>query len=231
MCLISHNGKVFLGKLVSGETVEVDPKSISMDKDWPEPTCTQEVQRFLGFVNYHRDHIPQLAELVSPLYALTGKAPFLWTKEHSKSFQVLEKALLSAEVLATPQKEGVFILDTDASDVVVRGQLSQIQGDTVKPIAFASKWLTPCQQKYCATCKELLALITFTCQFRHYLLGFQNLSGFLLRWLWLTYGSSAGPQNKLGHPAGCRFLCWVPAEYKRLQKHVVWWLVKWITWR
>ena len=23
-----------------------------------------------------------------------------------------------------------------------------------------------------------------------------------------------GPQNKIGHPAGCRFPCWVPAEYK-----------------
>ena len=23
-----------------------------------------------------------------------------------------------------------------------------------------------------------------------------------------------GRQNKIGHPAGCRFLCWVPAEYK-----------------
>ena len=37
---------------------------------------------------------------------------------------------------------------------------------------------------------------------------------FSLCWLWLTHGSCVGPQNKLGHPAGCRFPCWVPAEYK-----------------
>ena len=36
---------------------------------------------------------------------------------------------------------------------------------------------------------------------------FQNLSRFLLCWLWLTHGSCVGPQNKLGHPAGCRFPC------------------------
>ena len=30
---------------------------------------------------------------------------------------------------------------------------------------------------------------------------FQNLSRFLLRWLWLTHGSCVGPQNKTGHPA------------------------------
>ena len=27
-------------------------------------------------------------------------------------------------------------------------------------------------------------------------------------------GSCVGPQNKIGHPARCRFPCWVPAEYK-----------------
>ena len=45
--------------------------------------------------------------------------------------------------------------------------------------------------------------------------------------------SCVGPQNKIGHPAGCRFLCWVPAEYKQAKKTwlVVKWLVKWITWR
>ena len=37
---------------------------------------------------------------------------------------------------------------------------------------------------------------------------------FSLCWLWLTQGSCVGPQNKIGHPAGCRFPCWVPAEYK-----------------
>ena len=31
---------------------------------------------------------------------------------------------------------------------------------------------------------------------------FQNISRFLL-----THGSCVGPQNKLGHPAGCRFPC------------------------
>ena len=59
--------------------------------------------------------------IASPLYALTGKAPFVWTEEHFKSFQALKTALLSAEVLAMPQREGVFILDTGASDVAVGG--------------------------------------------------------------------------------------------------------------
>ena len=30
---------------------------------------------------------------------------------------------------------------------------------------------------------------------------------FSLCWLWLTHGSCVGPQNKIDHPAGCRFPC------------------------
>ena len=48
----------------------------------------------------------------------------------------------------------------------------------------------------------------FTCIF------FQNLSRFLLCRLWLIHGSCVGPPNKIGHLAGCRFPCWVPAECK-----------------
>ena len=48
----------------------------------------------------------------------------------------------------------------------------------------------------------------FTCIF------FQNPSQFLLCWLWLAHGSCVGLQNKIGHPAGCRFPCWVPTEYE-----------------
>ena len=35
----------------------------------------------------------------------------------------------------------------------------------------------------------------------------QTSPDFTLCWLWLTYGSCVGPQNKIGHPAGCRFPC------------------------
>ena len=57
-----------------------------------------------------------------------------------------------------------------------------------------------------------------SCLFLHFrsiqLHFFQTSPDFSLCWLWLTHGSCVGPQNKIGHPAGCRFPCWVPAEYK-----------------
>ena len=56
----------------------------------------------------------------------------------------------------------------------------------------------------------------FTC------IVFQNFSRFFLCLLWLTHGFCEGPQNKIGHPAGERFPCWVSMEYKQAQKHDLW---------
>ena len=60
----------------------------------------------------------------------------------------------------------------------------------------------------------------FTCIF------FKTSPDFPLCWLWLTHGSCVGPQKKTGHPAGCRFPCWVPAEYK----HDLWYDDLWNEW-
>ena len=49
----------------------------------------------------------------------------------------------------------------------------------------------------------------------HSLQFFQNLSRFFVPALAVANtGFCVGSQNKTGHPAGCRFPCWVPTEYK-----------------
>ena len=43
---------------------------------------------------------------------------------------------------------------------------------------------------------------------------FQNLSRIFPVLAVANTGSWVGPQNEIGHPVGCRFPCWVPAEYE-----------------
>jgi hypothetical protein len=71
-CSLFRRKAKFLGKIVSGDSLEVDPESIAGVKDWPRPTRTKDVDSFLGFVNYHREHLPHLADMAAPLYELTG---------------------------------------------------------------------------------------------------------------------------------------------------------------
>ena len=199
-CALFQIETKFLGRIVTGDTVSVDPDSIDIVRDWPTPKCTRDVERFLGFANYNREHVPNLAEIAVPLYGLTGKNPFNWTDSHENAFNQIKMALLKPVILSLPTPDDVFVLDVDASDTAVAAQLSQIRDGTEVPISYGSKALTPAQRKYCATRKELLALIVFARQYRHYLLGrpfiartdhsslvwlthFRYIQGQLARWL------------------------------------------------
>ncbi|VDI11719.1 Hypothetical predicted protein [Mytilus galloprovincialis] len=170
-------------------------------KSWPRPKKKKELESFLGFTNYHREHIKNYAEIAVSLHKLTGgKSEFVWTEEQENAFEQLKIALVNSSVLAYPDPEATFILDTDASDKTIGAELSQLQDGKERTISFSSKVLTPAQKKYCTTRKELLAIVTFTRQYRHYLLGnqfvvrtdhnsltwllnFKNIEGQLARWI------------------------------------------------
>ena len=152
-------------------------------------------------MNYHRNHVRDFADIACKLYSLTApQETFAWSPEHESAFEALKDAVTSASVLAYPDPDGQFVLDTDASDFAVGAELSKILGDQTRVIAYASYTLGPQQRNYCTRCKELLAVVLFTRHFRHYLLGspfllwtdhssltwllpFRNLNGQLARWL------------------------------------------------
>jgi hypothetical protein len=70
--------------------------------------------------------------------------------------------MVRAPVLALPNANDTSILDTDASDKSVGAEMIQIQEGEERAIAYGSPILTPEQQKYCTTRKELLAIIRFS---------------------------------------------------------------------
>ena len=63
------------------------------------------------------------------------------------------------------------MLDTDASDHGIGAVLSQFQGGMERPIAFASRTLSKSERNYCVTHHDLLAIVEFVKQHRHYLQG------------------------------------------------------------
>ena len=174
-CVLFQKEVKFLGKIVNAEGVKTNPESIQKILDWPVPKSKKQVQQFLGLANYHRDHIKNFSEIARPLYKLTEakiKAKnFEWLEVHTKAFETLKTRLTEAPLLVYPNNTDLFILDTDASDVAIGAELLQLQNDTEKVVCYGSYVLTPSQRKYCATKKELLAIVRFTRQYRHFLLG------------------------------------------------------------
>jgi hypothetical protein len=107
------------------------------------------------------------ARIAAPLYQVTGKnKPFVGRPSRRKPSRASRKSWLA---LLVPK--GEFVLDTDASEEAIVAELSQIQEGKTRTIAYGSLSLSHEQRRYCATQKELLAVIRFTRMFRHYLLG------------------------------------------------------------
>ncbi|CAI7855066.1 unnamed protein product [Closterium sp. NIES-54] len=57
----------FLGHVISEAGVEIDPKKLDTVKAWHPPTNITELQSFVGFVNYVRQFVPDMARLTAPL--------------------------------------------------------------------------------------------------------------------------------------------------------------------
>lgn len=171
-CHLLEKEVLFLGHVVSGEGIWPNPSLISDVEAWNPPTDVHELKAFLGLCNYYRKFVSAFSELASPLNELLRKeATFLWTIEHQKAFTQLKLKLTSAPVLGYPLVEGKYILDTDASNHSVGAVLVQLQWGEKRVITYASTHLTPAQKRYCVTRRDLLAVVFYTRQFRHYLLG------------------------------------------------------------
>lgn len=90
----------------------------------------------------------------------------MWNEECQGSFDQLRECLCSAPVLAYPNFTNPFILDTDASNVAIGTVLSQLdEHGKERVIAYGSRLLTKSERQYCVTCRELLAVVTFSGQF------------------------------------------------------------------
>jgi hypothetical protein len=96
----------------------------------------------LGLCNYHRQFIKGFSEVAAPLTHLTRKdVDFQWSDSVQQCFEKLKLALCTAPILAYPKPDGIFILDTDASNNGIGGILQQVQDGKEQVIAYASKIL------------------------------------------------------------------------------------------
>ena len=82
-------------------------------KSWPVPKSVKKVAQFLGFVNYHLEHIQDFSKLTSLLYKLTGShATFYWGEPKQKAFDQLKEKMITAPILGYPNSKDTFVSDT-----------------------------------------------------------------------------------------------------------------------
>jgi hypothetical protein len=149
------------------------PRHVEAISGFPHPTDLQQLQRFLGLINFYRRFLPAIAGVLKPLTDLLRGAPkkFLWSSDADAAFTKAKATLVAAVPLSHPAPGAVLSLVEDASDTHVGGVLQQLQGCSWQPLAFFSKKLSPTQVRYSTFDRELLAVFSAVRHFRFLLEG------------------------------------------------------------
>ena len=152
----------FLGHLVSGDVVQIDPDKIAKIRDdWPIPTKADELRSFLAFGGYYRRFIKDFSKIIRPLAELLppsanekGKEKinkeWSWNKVHQETFDKLKGILTSPPVLGYPEFDKLFELHTDASTQRLDAVLYQQQGDHKQVIFYPSRALSKSEKNFSA---------------------------------------------------------------------------------
>ncbi|MBW0515385.1 hypothetical protein O181_055100 [Austropuccinia psidii MF-1] len=117
-----------LGHVVSGLSLGIDKNKVSAVFLIPMPQNKKEIQSFLGFAGYYRQHIEDFVSIARPLYKLCDKdTVFQMTFDRVKAFESLRQALTTAPLLLMPDFQLPFKFHIDTSGDGLGAALHQVQ--------------------------------------------------------------------------------------------------------
>ena len=168
----------YLAHHVSQKGVLPSKKNLESIAQCPPPDSYTKVKSFMGLVGHYRCFIKGFAKIAAPLYDLTSGDNKDKKSEHvdlspeaHEAFNRLKAACLQAPILAFPDFNKPFLLETDASGRDLGAVLFQKQADgRYHPITYASHVMNETEQRYHSNKQEFLALKwAITEQFHEYL--------------------------------------------------------------
>ena len=158
----------FFGCYYDKDGARPDPAKVEEIYALPPPSNVNELQQFLGLVQYMSPFIPKLADHTDSLRKLTHKdTDWQWSGSHQADFHRL-KSLISTECTLTyfdPRRPTVIQVDSSLKGLGA----ALLQDD--KPVAFASKALTDAETRYANIERELLAVVFGCTRFHTYVYG------------------------------------------------------------
>ena len=162
----------YVGHVFTSKGLKPDPEKVRAIQDMAPPSDKNGVFRFLGTINYLDKFIEYKADLQGPISQLTQKsAEFTWEAPQQEAFDKLKAVITKAPVLAYFDNDKPTVLNVDASGTGLGAVILQ----DGKPIAFSSKTLSSCEQRYANIERELLAILWGAQKFHTYVYGRQVL--------------------------------------------------------
>ncbi|KAL0208229.1 hypothetical protein P9112_010816 [Eukaryota sp. TZLM1-RC] len=121
-----HEIKI-LGSIFVNKTRYIDESRIEGLINLPKPRTLPEVRSFIGSINYIRDWLPYLSDLIEPINKLTRNKPskVKWTSDHDEAFGKIINLIKANIPLELPSEDKHILISADASDVAVGGVIWQ----------------------------------------------------------------------------------------------------------
>jgi hypothetical protein len=167
-CEFWSNEVSFLGHIISGSGIDVDPSKVDAVSQWETPKSVIEVRSFLRLAGYYHRFIEGFSKLALPLTQLTCKGrAFVWDVQCENNFNELKQRLTTCPVLILPKFDEPFVVYCDASKLGVGGVLMQNN----KVGAYASRQLRIHERNYPTHDLELAVVVFVLKIWRHYLYG------------------------------------------------------------
>ena len=167
-CKFKTEELIYLGHKITSKGIEPDDAKVKSIMEIPTPQDKKDVQRLLGPINYVGKFVPSLAEITAPLREVIRKNKE-WTSEEKQAnaFQWIKDVIVSKKYLAFYDVSKPVAIQVDACKSGIGAVL--IQDDV--PVAYASKSLTPTQERYAPIEQEMLAVVFGCARFHQYIYG------------------------------------------------------------
>ena len=142
-------------------------------KNLKQPNNEKELKSFLGAIQYLSKYIDNLSAQTDSLRQLLKKdKDWTWTKKHTHAFENLKQKITEIPCLAHYNSDYPNIITTDASTKGLGATFWQEPPDgKLKPIGYASRFLSATEKKYAINELELLAVVWGLEHFRLYIHG------------------------------------------------------------
>ena len=164
-----------LGHLIDDRGLHADRDKMKRIRNWRVPRSYNEVQRFLGLVNYLAHFLPEVTGYTAPLADMCrNNRPFVWRPLQDKCFESI-KALASRAPILKPidpkLDEPIWVISDASINGVgaVYGQGPEWQ--TCRPAGFLSRKFTSAQRAYHTYEREALAIMEALLKWEDKLLG------------------------------------------------------------
>ena len=167
-CRIRQEEVPYVGHVLSKDGLKPDPEKIRAVQEMKPPQNTKELKTFLGFIQYLGKFMPNVATVSAPLTELLEKSiAWHWDQEQEASFERLKQMASSTPVLGYYDPSKPLILSVDASSKGLGAVLLQ----DGKPLAYASRALTPTHERCAQIEKETLAIVSGAQKFHQFIYG------------------------------------------------------------